>query len=319
MSERDLEKKLRDLDEALAEGRISEETYRELREKYMRQLETPPPPPPSPRKTWLPIALAIVVIAAVAAGGLLYLKSKKPAPAPTPTPAPTPAPTAPPRPRPSKPKPPKPTPSPSFPETPRPRRTPASAPTPAPTPRASPTPTLTPRASYGELFLLSKVKSFSYRMVTTTAQGQRTEMTQRYEVSSKLVDGRDCWALTVVTEMYGNRVTLVVYLDKRTLECVKAYIKSGQMEIGVPCAQYSSTMVFARGQPEGQPEAELTFIGYETVQVPAGTFTCEVYESRSRESVTRCWVSRDVPVPVKVIVETASEKVVIELLSYQPA
>ena len=325
MPESSIEEKLRKLDEALAEGRISEATYRELKQKYLKQLQAAPPPPPSPpsapRRPWLPVALAVVLIAIVAIGGLLYLRrGGKPAPTPAPTHTVTPTKPKPPRPSPRPPRPPKSSPPPT--RSPRPRRTPKpptpTAQSPIATPR-SPTPTAeaTPSIGFEQLFGLANVKSFSYKLIITTAQGERMEITQRYKVESKVVDGRDCWAITIVSEMYGRETTLIMYVSKATLECVKMYVKAGQVEMEMPCYQFSNSTIFAAA--EKRPGAELVFIGHETVKVPAGTFTCEVYECRSEGVTSRYWISRDVPIPIKVVVESPSGKTVMLLVSYQPA
>lgn len=112
-------------------------------------------------------------------------------------------------------------------------------------------------------------------------------------------------------EAQGVAVKYRVWLDKDTLVCLKA-----EMSIGggpwqsVPCSQ-APTGTTGEGE-----SIEIREVGHETVTVPAGTFSCTVYEAIVSTGKARYWVAGSVPIPVKWQVTNAQGTITAELVEW---
>ena len=281
-----------DIEKAYREGRISRETYEELMSRFKS----------SPTgfklkssggmsmKTILAVSLIVVAVVAV---GAWYVLTHQGGPTPTETPPPT-------------------TKHPKPPKTSKPPKTthPPTTTPPATTPPGSPPQTTQPpggnEISGSQLFQLGKVKHYKYKM-TMTSQGTT------YDISTDTVNGKECWLFTTTVEQQGMSMTYKIWYDKATMQCVKARMEVAGMMQDVPCAQVQQST--GGGQPKS--DVKLTYVGTETVTVPAGTFQCLVYRVTTQGTTSTYYIAPDVPVPVKWVIESQSGSVTAELVEYQ--
>ncbi|MCS7115172.1 MAG: hypothetical protein RMJ15_06480 [Nitrososphaerota archaeon] len=241
------------------------------------------------------IALVVVVAVAAVAGAAYYLTLQQPSPVPSPTPSPVSTPT--PKPTPVT----TPTPIATPTPTPTPTQTPtptASPPSPTPTATPSPTPTATPSPTLSPIINLRVGAYAEYRMVEYT---EGVEAKMKYSVDSEeTYKGVNCWILsqTVITEQEGMTIKSVVtwWMAKSDLHMVHGRIRS----------YVNDNLVFEQefdpGQASGDTEPPEPvdvnyFAGYETITVPAGTFTnCMKMEVTEEGRIARTWVHPNVPV-----------------------
>jgi len=230
------------------------------------------------------IALILVVIIAVG-GVYAYLNLVHGKEGPTPSPTPSPKPTRPPK----SPKPPK--------------------PTPKPTPSPSPSPTPSPgKVSLSDFFNLAGISHYTYK-ITTEAQGQTAEMTISYSISSTTLSGKSCWLQEIETKSQGVTMKYRVWLDKATLKCLKA-------EVSINNGPWQSTSCSQAPSGTAEGEVQVREAGHETVTVPAGTFSCTIYEATVAAGSARYWVSDQVPIPVKWEISSRQSKITAELLEW---
>ncbi|RLG43282.1 MAG: hypothetical protein DRO00_05480 [Thermoproteota archaeon] len=139
------------------------------------------------------------------------------------------------------------------------------------------------------------------------------EYTVSYSFTSSTYQGKSCWLQEIEMRMeaQGVAVKYRVWLDKDTLVCLKA-----EMSIGggpwqsVPCSQ-APTGTTGEGE-----SIEIREVGHETVTVPAGTFSCTVYEAIVSTGKARYWVAGSVPIPVKWQVTNAQGTITAELVEW---
>jgi len=121
------------------------------------------------------------------------------------------------------------------------------------------------------------VTHYAYR-IRTVAQGQTTEATMSYSISSTTLNGKGCWLQEMSMQSKGMTIKYRVWLDKTSLECLKAEMSAnnGPWQT-LPCYQVpTGTSTTTEGEPQ---EIQVREVGHETITVPAGTFSCTVYEA----------------------------------------
>jgi hypothetical protein len=189
--------------------------------------------------------------------------------------------------------------------------TPANnTPNPKPNTPANNTPAVTPgqnSISENQLYKLGSVKSYTYRLTTGTG-GQQTEANMSNSVSSDTVNGVDAWLQETQVTMTGVAVDEKMWVDKATNVCLN--VTTTMTYNGQTSEQPSTcpTTGLYSTASEGANSPSLTYVGQESVTVPAGTFTANKY---SLNTVTY-WLTSSVPVPLKISSGTA----VMELVSY---
>jgi len=282
-----IEKRLETIEKALIEGRISEEEYERLRERYEEELRSlgeeveepieiarPEPleprrlggvrarpraaaPPVRPRakaKPSLKVAMAVVLASiALTAAGLVYWGW---------VPSPI-----------------------------------------AAGQEAGEAPGESLGPAYTELFKLSKVKSYTYRG-TVRARGRVIETVMTFEVTRSKLGSRQCIVLKVTVESQRAKLTYEIWLDEKDKSCIKIVYEAGGVKREVGCQKFQSDF------PGITPvSGELKEVGSEKVKVPAGVFQCKVLEVRRGNTAVRYWVSEKAPVPVKITVMSGEEAV----------
>ncbi|HIE24134.1 MAG TPA: hypothetical protein EYP68_07910 [Candidatus Korarchaeota archaeon] len=154
------------------------------------------------------------------------------------------------------------------------------------------------------MFDLTRVSYYKYRVVTV-AQGQTMEYIISYSVKSGNLEGRSCWIYEIEIT---NQMTFKyrVWLDKDTFECIKTEMAIGEdIWQTTPCGKVpTGTVEVSEGA-----KVDIKVIGHETIAVPAGTFSCTVYEVSTKSGKAAYWVADNVPVPVKW--ETTAEQVTV--------
>jgi hypothetical protein len=146
------------------------------------------------------------------------------------------------------------------------------------------------KISMSQIYNYAGVKNFEYK---TTAAGMTSNM--KYAISSRNVNNRDTWLLSVDITTQGATVTSKTWLDKTTYACIKSSsvvtFNGQQMENAVECPKEGPNSASATAAPE------LTSLGTESVTVPAGTYNAKKY---SLKNTVTYWYADNVPIPVKV-------------------
>jgi hypothetical protein len=160
-----------------------------------------------------------------------------------------------------------------------------------------------------QLYKFGSVHSYKYE-ITSTAGGQTTKMNLSTSITSDTVDGVAAWLQQTDMTVQGVAVTSKTWVDKVAYKCLRT----------MTVMNYGGQNIEQPGQcpTEGPNSAartetttpQVTFLGSESVTVPAGTFTADKY---SLENVTY-WATSSVPMPLKVSYSDGSA--VMELVSY---
>ncbi len=168
-----------------------------------------------------------------------------------------------------------------------------------------------PEAAFARVFQLSKFRNCTYKLILRSGGGS-VEATMTIDASKSKLDGRDCILLKITSEVRGRRLTYEVWLDEEDKSCVRAVVEVGGERRELSCQQLSSNspeIVLSTG--------ELREAGSERIKVPAGVFQCRILEVRGEGAVVKYWVSGDAPVPVKATVEVGGSIVrELQLISY---
>ncbi|MFA5108732.1 MAG: hypothetical protein WC492_04350 [Candidatus Micrarchaeia archaeon] len=163
----------------------------------------------------------------------------------------------------------------------------------------------TTKSTFDQLYDYGSIKSFEYKVSTAGSAPLNLKTT----VSADTVDGKAAWLTTVDMSTEGTIILSKMWADKTTLKCLKT---STSMEVGgqkfdtpgqCPADTSGSTTDTATA-------ASVTFVGKESVTVPAGTFNADKYTSGG----ANFWTSSDVPIPLKVAY--ANDSTTMELVAY---
>jgi len=175
-----------------------------------------------------------------------------------------------------------------------------------PTPPANQTPAPT---GLDQLYRFGSVNSYKYEL-TSTAGGQTTKMNLSTSITSDSVNGTAAWLQQTDMAVQGVAVTSKTWVDKVTYKCLKTMtvMNYGGQNIEQPgqCPTEGPNSATRTGTTVPQ----VTYLGSESVTVPAGTFTADKY---SLENATY-WATSSVPIPLKMSYSDGSA--VMELVSY---
>jgi PBP1b-binding outer membrane lipoprotein LpoB len=188
-------------------------------------------------------------------------------------------------------------------------QTPAPPQNQTPTPPANQTPTPPPAqpttVDISTIYQYGAVHSYTYQI---PAAGTTANMTTT--ISSDTVNGTAAWLQQTEIVAQGVTVTSKTWVDKVTFKCLEittTMIYGGQtIEQPSQCPTTGPNSASRTGTETPQ----LTYIGTESVTVPAGTFSCKKY---SLEGMT-FWAATGVPVPVKISYDNGASTM--ELVSY---
>ncbi|RLG50772.1 MAG: hypothetical protein DRN96_06870, partial [Thermoproteota archaeon] len=219
----------------------------------------------------------------------------------TPTPAPSPSQLAPTPQAPTTPT----LPPPELPETPPPTAASASPALEAPPPEASPTASEAPPV----IFDWSAVSYYEYA-VTASIGGAPVNGKYIYEVREVREAGRELWLVSATLQLPGGRkVSVQIWVDKVSGSCVKALLKTPSEVRSIECSEAAEESGIALGEPRA--------LRTERVVVPAGSYTCTVYEVRAGSTRILYWVAEGVPVPVKWISYSPGSMITAKLIRYR--
>jgi hypothetical protein len=144
--------------------------------------------------------------------------------------------------------------------------------------------------SLSAIYDYASVRKFEYK---TTASGTTSNM--KYAISSRKVNNRETWLLSVDITTQGASVISKTWLDKTTYACLKASsvvtTNGQQMENAVECPKDGPNSASSTEAPT------LTSTGTESVTVPAGTFSAKKY---TLDNTMTYWYADSVPIPVKI-------------------
>jgi hypothetical protein len=164
-----------------------------------------------------------------------------------------------------------------------------------------------PTVEMNQIYNYSLIHSYEYT-VTTASSAQIGSMDLKTTVTPDTVNGIDAWMEQTNITMEGASVISDTWIDKVTYQCLKmsTIIDYG----GQPMEQPGSCPTTGLNSASQVANMTMTFVGTESVTVPAGTFNCNKY---SLSGVTY-WSASGVPVPVKVAYSDGS--MTMELVSY---
>jgi hypothetical protein len=155
------------------------------------------------------------------------------------------------------------------------------------------------------IYQYGTLHSFTYEIISS---GTATNIST--SISSDTVNGTAAWLQQTDITVQGAVVTSKTWLDKVTYKCLKitsVMTYNGQtIEQPVQCPTTGPNSASTTGTETPQ----LTYVGTESVTVPAGTFSCTKY---SLEGAT-FWVASGVPLPVKIAYDSGASTM--ELVSY---
>lgn len=194
-------------------------------------------------------------------------------------------------------------------QTPPANQPPAQNPPPSPPPANVSPPQNQTYIGMDEIYMFGSVRSYEYLMTSQTAAGF-TSLNVSSSVTSDTINGTAAWLEETDMMVQNSTVVYKTWIDKITFKCLKisSSISYGgqQMTQDVPCPTEGPNS--ASRTDTSVPQ--LSYVGKESVTVPAGTFNADKYYS---EGVTY-WTASGVPVPVKISYN--SGQAVMELVSY---
>ncbi|NYZ78880.1 hypothetical protein H0N99_01915 [Candidatus Micrarchaeota archaeon] len=160
-----------------------------------------------------------------------------------------------------------------------------------------------------QIYKYGSVHSYEYNVTTPSAE-QTTSFDFKSTLTSDTVNGTAAWLEQTDITMQGGSVTLKTWIDKVTYNCLKmsSVINYEGQTIEQPGT--CPTTGPNSASRTGTATPTMTFVGTESVTVPAGTFSCNKY---SLENVT-FWSASSVPVPVKIAYGDGS--MTMELVGY---
>jgi hypothetical protein len=178
-----------------------------------------------------------------------------------------------------------------------------------PPPQANQTPAPPTSTGIDQIYRFGSVHSYEYK-ITSTAGGQTTTTNFKTAITSDTVNGVAAWLQQTDMTTQGTSITSKTWIDKITYKCLKtmSVMSYGGQTIEQP-GQCPTEGPNSASRTEAAPPS-MTYIGSESVTVPAGTYTCDKY---SLEQVTY-WSTSSVPIPVKVAYSDGSTTM--ELVSY---
>jgi hypothetical protein len=168
--------------------------------------------------------------------------------------------------------------------------------TPSPTPTGhQPGATVSSSEVFGQNFLW-----YQY-LLTINSNGTSMQADLKTEISSDTYSETPAIHYKNTMVMLGQDMTIItdIYYDT-TLDTIlggtMTYIISGQ----TTTTDISPGQLKKSGEGTNfQKETILTYVGIETVSVPAGTFVADKYTAPTDDGTGTYWVARGVPVPVK--------------------
>ena len=211
--------------------------------------------------------------------------------------------------------------------------TPAPTTTPTPTQAPTPTPTMAPTAtpiivtvtaepqpttppsirSLRSYYDFHVGMRYEYRAASQDGSVQSTAVFE--VIGEELVNGAPTWIhlLTPHGEMVspGSTTQSKIWTDKQTLLCVKQINFVGTGGQTSEYEQQCGGETLAYGAAEGMAS---TYVGQETITVPAGTFECAKYNFVQHGRNSTIWMSPVIPTFIKLYDPTGN--MAIELVSY---
>jgi len=181
-------------------------------------------------------------------------------------------------------------------------QTPPQNQTPTPPANQTPQPPSQPATvDLSQIYRYQSIHSYEYSVKTGDIA-----INMKTSLSSDTVNGTAAWLQQTEITTEGAVVTSKTWIDKQTYRCLKvtSIINYAGQTIEQP-GTCPTTGPNTASQTE-MPKA--TYIGKESVTVPAGTFLCDKYSLEE----TTFWVASNVPVPVKITYDST----VTELVSY---
>jgi len=187
-----------------------------------------------------------------------------------------------------------------------PKTSPSASPSPTASASASPSETPTPATSPTSSPSTSAVANFKagayaiYNMTSYT-NGVATVASFNITIGEDTYNGAACWVLTINSGNYSSNVVISENIDKTNTSQILGNMTTKMYANGALFSESSlahSTSFGATGMEEINPQ---TIVGYETVTVPAGTFTNCPKATVSNTLVTdeaqvgTVWVSQKVP------------------------
>ncbi len=167
----------------------------------------------------------------------------------------------------------------------------------------SPPPAQPTTVDLSSIYQYGTLHSFTYELI---ASGTATNLSTT--ISSDTVNGTAAWLQQTDITVQGTVVTSKTWLDKVTYKCLE--IMSVMTYNGQTIEQQTPCPTTGPNSASGTETPQLTYIGIESVTVPAGTFSCSKY---SLEGAT-FWVATGVPLPVKIAYDNGASTM--ELVSY---
>lgn len=133
---------------------------------------------------------------------------------------------------------------------------------------------------------------FKYKWLKYRIRAGGQTFTYTFEnLGEEVVNGKPCYHQKITIEA-PQKSEIEIWYDKATLQCVKTAITlPGVGRKEMPCSS-------AQGQMQAVPVTEgerMRYVGEEVITVPAGTFTCSVFEG----SGVKSWIARDQGLLVK--------------------
>jgi hypothetical protein len=178
------------------------------------------------------------------------------------------------------------------------------------------------------MFRFGTLKSYEYK--TTDLSHFWPDEYDTDTISPDTINGTEVWFHQSISRSVGGaNSTYKEWIDKKTHKCInetRTYI------IGINGSDYTDRPVSCEDENTSAPffvnkgfligfyntphRGQLTYVGNESVTVPAGTFLCSKYFFVDETSVIVFWVSKDVPIPIKATLTSNFHSFISELVNY---
>ena len=258
----------------------------------------PPPPPPPPQappkkdSRKLLVVVLLIVIIVVSAVVVFYVATNQSQSSTNPTPSPS--------------------------------ATPTGSPNASPTATPASTPSSTPSGN-NPIVNLRVGAYVTYRTTVVTGEAESSTSTLKMSVDSEeTYNGIACWVMSMTTETptEGGTSKMIVtwWMSKTGLESLHIRMRIYINDVLTYDQEFDPEDTSATTGEPPEPIDPNTVVSYETVTVPAGTFTnCAKAEVDTGTSASTIWMHQDVPLWGMVKTETYDQgelQSTMELIAY---
>ncbi|MCX6776241.1 MAG: hypothetical protein NT130_05335 [Candidatus Micrarchaeota archaeon] len=162
--------------------------------------------------------------------------------------------------------------------------------------------------SLDQLYKFGSVNSYTYR-ITSASGGPAESMDLTTSISADTLNGVAVWLEQTDVSTQGTTMTTKMWIDKTTYECLNITTVITYGEQNIEQAGQCPTSG-PNSASTGETAPPLTYMGKESVSVPAGTYVADKYTAGG----ITYWSSSSVPVPLKFVYADGSATM--ELVSY---